>query len=220
MNWALNTYVLLHLGMSMLYHKQSGKLNSHQLIWVSKGLCWELIWFANHIEFSSRVHVMSSNSWGKNDADFNIFCDACLLGMGFWYPTGNIGSSHPIDATTATPGIFYNKALTVISAIYWAVHNLLIHPGSWLAVYTDNANTVDMFNSLHSQPLYNPLLITVFKLLLKFNIELHIFHIPGEDNIVADALSCLWYNIVQYHMPTMHMYHFIPPRLMLGVDEL
>lgn len=131
--------------------------------------------------------------------------------MGFWYPTGNIGFSHPIDATTATPGIFYNEALTVISVIHWAVHNLPICPGSWLAVYTDNANIVNMFNSLHIQPLYNPLLITVVKLLLKFNIELRIFHIPGEDNIIANVLSHLWYNIVQYHMLTMHVYHFIPP---------
>lgn len=118
------------------------------------------------------------------------------------------------------PLVFYDEALTVISAIYWAVHNLLICPGSQLAVYTNNANTVNMFNSLCGQPLYNPLLITVVKLLLKFNIKLHVFHIPGEDNIVANALSHLWYDILQYHMPTMHMYHFIPPQLMLGVDKL
>ena len=194
MSWALNVYPLLHLGMSMLYHKQVGKLNSHQLIWVSKGLCWELIWFANHIEFSSRVHVMSSNGWGKNNADFNIFCNTCPLRLGFWYPAGNVGFMHPIDATTPMPGIFYNEALTVVSTVNWSVHNLPICPGSQLAVYTDNTNSIDMFNSLRGQPLYNPL-ITVVKLLLKFDIVLCIFHIPGEDNFVADALLCLWYDI-------------------------
>ena len=39
MSWALNAYLLLRPGMSMLYHKQSGKSNCHQLIWVSKSLC-------------------------------------------------------------------------------------------------------------------------------------------------------------------------------------
>ena len=39
MSWALNAYPLLCPGMSMLYHKQSGKSNCHQLIWVSKSLC-------------------------------------------------------------------------------------------------------------------------------------------------------------------------------------
>ena len=68
-----------------------------------------------------------------------------------------------------------------------------------------------MFNSLRGQPLYNPLLITVIKLLLKFDIALRVFHIPGEDNFVADALLHLQYDIAQYHMPTMHVYPFIPP---------
>ena len=77
-----------------------------------------------------------------------------------------------------------------------------------------------MFNSLHGQPLYNPLLITVIELLLEFDIALCVFHIPGEDNFVADALSCLRYDIAQYHMLTVHVYPFIPPRLMLGADVL
>ena len=165
----------------------------------------------NHIGLSSRVHVMSSNGWGKNDADFNVFCDTCPLDLGFWYPAGNVGFTHPIDTTSPTPSIFYHEALTVVSAIYWSVHNLPIHPGSRLAAHADNANTVDMFNSLRGQPLYNPLLITVVELLLKFNIALHVFHIPGEDNFVANTLSHLWYDVIQYHMPTMHVSFFIPP---------
>ena len=118
---------------------------------------------------------------------------------------------HPINASTPMPSIFYDEALTVVSVVNWSVHNLLICLGSRLAVYTDNANSVDMFNSLRGQPLYNPLLITVIKLLLKFDIALRVFHIPGEDNFVADALLHLQYDIAQYHMPTMHVYPFIPP---------
>ena len=163
---------------------------------------------------------MSSNGWGKNDADFNVFCDTCPLGLGFWYPAGNVGFMHPIDPTSPMPDIFYGEALTVVSTVNWSVHNLPILPGSRLAVYTNNANSVDMFNSLHGQPLYNPLLIAVIELLLEFDITLRVFHIPGEDNFVADALLCLRYDIAQYHMLTMHVYPFIPPRLTLGVDVL
>lgn len=124
---------------------------------------------------SDGVHIMSSVGWDKNDADFNVYCDACPFGMGFWYPAGNIGFLHPIDSTTASPGIFYYEALTIVSAIYWAVHNLPICPGSQLAVYTNNTNTVDMFNSLRCQPLYNHLLITIVELLIKFKIQLWVF---------------------------------------------
>ena len=72
---------------------------------------------------------MSSNGWGKNDVDFNVFCNACLLGLGFWYPTGNVRFMHPIDPTSPMPIIFYGEALTVVSMVNWSVHNLLILPG-------------------------------------------------------------------------------------------
>ena len=109
--------------MSLLYNKMVGKVNTHQQIWVSKALYKELIWFTYHIDVSDGVH-MTSVSWGKNNADFNIFCDACPFGMGFWYPAGCLGFVLPIDLMMASPGIFYYEALTIVSAIYWAVHNL------------------------------------------------------------------------------------------------
>lgn len=221
MNWSLNAYSLLRPGMLLLlYKKMSGKTNAHQQIWVSKALCQELVWFANHVDLSNGVHIMWYDGWGKNDANFNIFCDACPFWMGFWYPTGNIGFLHPINSITASPCIFYYEALTIVSAIHWAVHSLLIRPGSWLAVYTNNTNTVDMFNSLRGQPLYSPLLITIVELLLKFDIQLWVFHIPGEDNIVADALLRFHYDDIFYHSPTLQVYQFIPPQLTLGANEL
>src|SRR5882762_2791238 len=81
-NWALNAYPLLRPGLSLLYHKMSGKTNAHQLIWVSVSLCRELTWFASRMEQSDGVHMMSSREWGRNDADISLFCDACPAGMG------------------------------------------------------------------------------------------------------------------------------------------
>ena len=74
MNWALNANPLLRPGlsmlynkmsmlynkMSMLYNKMSGKSHPHQLIWVSVSLCRELNWFANRLEGSDGVHMMTS----------------------------------------------------------------------------------------------------------------------------------------------------------------
>ena len=42
-NWALNTYPLLHPGLSCLYTKMSGKSKPHQFIWISISLCQELV---------------------------------------------------------------------------------------------------------------------------------------------------------------------------------
>ena len=220
MNWALNAYPLLHPSMSLFYSKMAGMVNAHQLIWVSKALCRELIWFTNHVKISDGIHIMTSVGWGKNDADFSIFCDVCPSGMGFWYPARCLGFVFPLDLTTSSPGIFYFEVLTVVSAIHWAVQNLPLQPCSRLAIYTDNSNTVNMFNTLHAQPLYNPLLITVVEILLLSKTHLRVFHVPGDENIVADGLSRSHYDSVFHLVPTLQVYNFIPPRLTLGAEVL
>jgi hypothetical protein len=58
-----------------------------------------------------------------------------------------------------------------------------------LVVYTDNQNTVDIWHSLKASGLYNKLLITVVDGMINFQSEVHVVHIPGVDNVVADALS-------------------------------
>jgi hypothetical protein len=112
MNWALNVYPLLRPGMSSLYDKMSGKAHAHQPIWVSVALCRELLWFADRMENSDGIHIMSSREWGKNDADINLFCDACSLGLGFWFPAGNVGFQHALAPGTPSPGIFFYEAWT------------------------------------------------------------------------------------------------------------
>ena len=79
---------------------------------------------------------------------------------------------------------------------------------------------VDMFNTLCAQPLYNPLLITTIEILLHSKTHLRVFHVPGDENIVADALSHSRYDSIFHLVPTLQVYNFIPPRLMLGVDVL
>jgi len=220
LNWALNAYPLLRPGMSPLYNKMSGKAHAHQLIWVSVSLCRELTWFANRMEQSDGVHIMASREWGKNDADINLFCDACPIGMGFWFPAGDIGFQHVIDANSPPAGIFYYEALAVVSALHWAVYNVPLRAGLRIAVYTDNSNTVDMFNTLRAQPTYNPLVMTAVDLALDFHVEFRVFHLPGEDNVVADALSRFRFDVLATFAPHLCIMHFIPPRLTLGAELL
>jgi hypothetical protein len=83
MNWALNAFPLLRPGLSLLYNKMSGKTHAHQMVWVSVALCHELEWFAEGISTSDGVHMMTAHAWGKEDAYFSLFCDACPSRMGF-----------------------------------------------------------------------------------------------------------------------------------------
>jgi hypothetical protein len=77
-----------------------------------------------------------------------------------------------------------------------------------------------MFNTLRAQPLYNPLLITAVDLLLDHGVDLCIFHIPGQDNIVADALSRFHFDMVALYAPSLQIFKFQPPRLKLGAAAL
>ena len=77
-----------------------------------------------------------------------------------------------------------------------------------------------MFNTLHVQPLYNPLLITVVEILLLSKTHLRVFHVPGDENIVVDRLSHSHYDSIFHLVPTLQIYNFIPPQLMLGAEVL
>jgi len=53
----------------------------------------------------------------------------------------------------------------------------------------DSMNTVKNFNSLKAEQGYNELLMHAVGLLILSSISLHVFHIAGTENTVADALS-------------------------------
>jgi len=84
-----------------------------------------------------------------------------------------------------------------------------------VAIFSDNANTVGMFNSLRVQPDYNGLLTTAVDLLL-----LRALHIPGDDNTVANALSHCHFDITYSVVPSLCVTTFQPPQLTLGVVQL
>ena len=63
--------------------------------------------------------------------------------------------------------------------------------GQHLAVFTDNVNTVQLFNSLSALPAFNWMLIQVADAVLDQGFDFQVFHVPGIHNQVADSLSCL-----------------------------
>ena len=116
-------------------------------------------------------------------------------------------------------GIFFFEALTVLSALSHACES--IHSRSCgLAIFTDSSNTFDMFNSLHALPAYNPILVTATDLLLASGIKLRGFHIPREENKVADALLRLDIPSACCFQPGLTVANFSPPRFTLGEAQL
>ena len=91
---------------------------------------------------------------------------------------------------------------------------------SKLLVLSDNTNTVDIFQSLRCKPPYNDLVKFTVSLLLKHHISLRVVHVPGIDNIVADALSCFQNERALAACPGLKISTFQPPQLTMGQEEI
>jgi hypothetical protein len=91
----------------------------------------------------------------------------------------------PPDAVTQL--IFYLEALCVVCAICDASEKASVL--GRFVIYTDSQNTVDIFFFLNTQPAYNILLTEAVDLLTSAKHDLRVFHVPGERNQVANALS-------------------------------
>ena len=77
-------------------------------------------------------------------------------------------------------------------------------------------NTVDMFNSMRAEPGYNTILMEAVDTLIDIGVSLRVFHIPGEENSIADALSRSMFDIVRAQQPRLQIAIFQPPRLDAG----
>ncbi|KAF5339663.1 hypothetical protein D9758_015593 [Tetrapyrgos nigripes] len=198
---SFNVAPLLRPGLSRMYDKMAGKTEAFQMLWVSVALCRELLWMAERLEFSDGVLLLDAIEWSFTDADL---CPALLQAL------------HSLIEEPEPTRIFFYEALAVVSALSFAASFNRFH----LIIFTDNSNTVSIFNSLHAKPDYNPLLITAVNILLDNNIQLRVLHVPGNDNIIADAISCSNFDILDSKAPTATLHTFSPPELSSGSKSI
>ena len=59
----------------------------------------------------------------------------------------------------------------------------------------------------------NPLLKAAVNILIHNNYSIHVLllHVPGEENIVADALSCVRFSVALNSEPNLKLDIFTPP---------
>ncbi|KAI6153030.1 hypothetical protein BKA82DRAFT_3970091, partial [Pisolithus tinctorius] len=220
LNWALNVYPMLRPGLSALYAKTAGKNHIGALLWVNRDLVCELLWFTSHIETSDGVFFLSSVSWDHRHLPARTlvaFTDASHDGLGFWFPSLNLGYTLHIPASYSSHPIFFLEALVVLAAIQYGIR--FVPYGGRMAVYTDNFNSVSMFNTLAALPRYNWILLSAIDILLAHGLDFRVFYIPGKENVVADHLS-------RGHVPdavalsrNLIVSVFTPPRDSLGVTS-
>ena len=186
-NWPFAVYPLLKPCLSAMYAKMSGKLLSLAPIRVNNAICEELQWFLKHACLSDGIFLLNTVVWDPMTDLHNTsvcYVDACMGGMAFWYPKLRLGYQCRVPAGYTVP-IFYWEAVAVPCAMIAPDSNSLPR----LVVYTDNQNTVDIWHSLKASAPYNATLICAITSLIGHGTDTCVLHIPGIENLVADALS-------------------------------
>jgi hypothetical protein len=214
LNWSFNVCPLLRPCLNNFYSKISGNYEPTRRIWVNNAIRDDFAWAAHHIESSDGIHLFQASDWDPSVADFTIYCDACPDGMGFWYPSLNLGFYSPTPENSVTTIIFYFEALCVFCALRDVQHRA--QKGARVVIYTDNMNTVQIFNSLACLPTYNHLLRRSVDILLASNIDLRVLHVSGENNETADALSRCQFMSALNMTPELLISPFKPPQWTLG----
>ena len=202
-NWALNVYALLHPALNNFYRKIGGKENREQQVYINNARQDDLSWAINYLKHSNSVHLLKSFTWTPNSTDFTIFCDTCPDGMGFWYLVSKDGYYAPTPVNVPSNIIFYFETLCALSALEHV--QMKVKHGLKILIYADNSNTVDIFWTFHCLPSYNHLLKAAVDIIICNNYSLCVLHVPRDQNVVVNALSCIKFSIAleAVDMPTM-----------------
>ncbi|VDC02998.1 unnamed protein product [Peniophora sp. CBMAI 1063] len=218
-NWAINVAPLLRPALSSSYAKTSGKTHRNAPVPINSSVARDLRWLADTLT-SPRwdgISLVTARLWSPEQADLVLYCDASTsVGMGFWCPSRNLGfaaENEPAPAGAET--IFWFEALTVLRALAWAGRER--SPPTRLAIYTDNLNSVQIFNSFKATGAYNDILLLAAQILLETRIDLRVFHVPGVHNTVADCLSRGLFETALGHAPYLRIHAIPTPRRTLGV---
>ena len=83
--------------------------------------------------------------------------------------------------------IFFFEAFVVLCAIRYAA--AFTQPQARILIYSDNFNTVNMFNSFSAKPEYYEILIEAADMFKHHSMDAQILHVNGADNLIADLLS-------------------------------
>jgi hypothetical protein len=135
--------------------------------------------------------------------------------MGFWYPDLAVGYYSPVPEGIPKDLIFYFDGFCVLSTLIRPPENSSAQIR--IAIFTDNANTVDIFNCMRGLPAYNYILRSSVDIRMKTHHQLRVFHVPGRENGVANAISR--HEFVRALRAGLKNKFFEPPQLPLGVAK-
>ena len=220
-NWALNVFPLLRPALSTLYDKIAGKQERFAAVHVNQAIRIELSWMADHVRALPGIRILSASVWSPADLtpesleDEFAMTDASSWGLSLYFPWHNLGFYAPLPEGVPTDGAFFPESLAICSAI----HKILTWRSAGrhikrIAILSDSSNAVNIFRSLRAKPIYNPILMSAIDVLIANGTEHRVDHVPGECNVVADALSRNKLDLARTLHPgpiPLHILSFQPP---------
>ncbi len=154
-----------------------------------------------------------------------IMCDALLEGIDFWYYGTKLAFHIPVPSNLPmTSKIFFWEATCVLAALkhfcksFVASGSLTLYCHK-LAIFTNNTNTVDIYNSLATLLKYNSILKDSVNLIITHNIDLWVPHIDGVKNSIANALSQHNFDLAKHLVPGLSIQILQPPWTTLGAAK-
>lgn len=190
-NWSLNVTPHLQLGLASLYAKMHAppgtRYNANKVLHINEDIMHKLHWLLNHFCHSNGLFFFQTIAWHPLEADITIYIDTSLSGIGMWSPDLCVGFYCDIKTHTPTSKNFYYEAYIVMCALCWATHLSTIP--QQLVVFSNNSNTVDIFNSMKAHGQFNDLLKYKVDMIMTYNIDIWVIHIARADNTIADHLS-------------------------------
>ena len=107
-----------------------------------------------------------------------------------------------------------------MSALAWAASISPLAPHR-LLIYSDLMDTVELFHSMRGKSIeYNTIVFFAVEVLLRTKILLRVFHIPGTENAMADALSRMLLHVTLTLHHHLVVRSFQPPQLTMGAAGL
>ncbi|RDB19551.1 hypothetical protein Hypma_013363 [Hypsizygus marmoreus] len=195
------------------------KVSPDLTLYVNKVIRNDLLWVIEHLSAATGTHILRSYYWSPDGADITIYCDACLNGMGFYYPEHDLSLYATVPPETPSDQIFYFEALCIVSALQHATEKFTSAAPLKIVIFTDNTNSVDIFSSLYSLPAYTDILKLFCDILIQTSHKVHVLHVPGSTNTVADALSHANFLLALKLLPSLSISYFQPPHIMLGATK-
>ena len=160
--------------------------HNHNRIHLTPGFFQDLAWFIKFIpSFNGKTYFNK----GLPSADYQVFIDASLTGLGGYW-NGRAYATPVYSILGFKLGIVHLEMFNILLALrswakFWAHQSILIH--------CDNMAVVQVVRLGKSRDDFlSACLRNVWLLAAAFDIDLHITHIQGCNNTIADALSRMY----------------------------